>query len=70
MTEPSERDLAEEKEYNILVNKMTNWQRHQWAKAGRPGLLKGYRINRFEQIPPRYNSEKVRPFINLPRRIK
>ena len=32
----TERDDAE-LGYRAAVNKLTNWQRHQWARAGRPG---------------------------------
>jgi len=26
------------RKFNLEVAKMTNWQRHQWAKEGAPGL--------------------------------
>ena len=34
-----------------MVERMTNWQRSQWAKAGYPGLSRG-----------NYDADKIRPF--------
>lgn len=41
---------------STIVDKMTNWQRHQWARAGYPGLTRG-------QI----DEAKVKPFLDLQR---
>lgn len=41
-----------------VVNKLTNWQRNQWAKAGYPGL--GSRKKGYDPDP-----SKVEPFTLL-----
>ncbi len=38
--------------FNVVVNKLTNWQRGKWARAGYPGLV-------------RWEEEKVKPFALL-----
>lgn len=32
------KEKAPRSEFSIIVAKLTNWQRHQWAKQGSPGL--------------------------------
>jgi hypothetical protein len=36
MKKQLEEIVSKEEQVQVIVNKMTNWQRHQWAKAGRP----------------------------------
>ena len=42
-------------EFSKVVNRLTNWQRTQWARAGYPGLR--YR-----------EADKVKPFLERKRR--
>ena len=46
----------ERKAVQIIVNKMTNWQRNRWAKAGYPGLK-------------RSNPSAVEGFLTLKRKV-
>ncbi len=49
------KDRARDKKrraFNAVVNKLTNWQRGKWARAGYPGLA-------------RWEGEKVFPFTIL-----
>jgi hypothetical protein len=39
-----------------MAERMTNWQRSQWARAGYPGLSRG-----------NYEAEAIRPFWLAPR---
>ena len=41
-------------EYYAMVNRLTNWQRSQWARAGYPGSHFGHR-----------EAEKVEPFTKM-----
>lgn len=44
MTDTVAEMRAKHPEFYRLVESMTNWQRHQWSRAGYPGLrTKGWR---------------------------
>jgi len=51
INEPDPNDLGK-----ALVEKMTNYQRTQWTKAGYPGLSNSH-----------YEADKIRPFLSLSR---
>ncbi len=54
--------MSEEEQIKILVNKMTNWQRSQWAKAGYPGAP---REAKHSQGKRDARSENIIPFTKL-----
>jgi len=49
-------------EFQVMVNKMTNWQRNQWAKAGYPGAARGpkHKLGQADE-----SIELLRPFLKL-----
>jgi len=49
------KQAAEEKARQLVVGRMTNWQRTQWASAGYPVDLK--EVERFAAMPRRSDSE-------------
>ena len=55
---------TQEAEVKALANRMTNWQRSQWARAGYPGAprAQGHSMGKREADP-----DTVRPFTELKR---
>jgi len=47
--------LAQVAPFYKMVNKLSNWQRNQWARDGYPGLFK------------EYDADKVKPYTKLQR---
>lgn len=64
MVQKSRLRQPDQGELQQLVNRMTGWQRHQWAKAGYPGAPRSPQCRGgFRAADP-----EVRPFTVMPRR--